>query len=89
MSLWKPTKYGPKRLELQWLNGCITSHDFICGCDEPAKHLLKVLIEKSGFDQKCLTFGDDPGTAAATTSDDLGIDQGDLELLFAEDDADG
>ncbi|AXQ66485.1 MAG: hypothetical protein [Anelloviridae sp.] len=89
MSLWKPPKYGPKRLELQWLNGCISSHDFICGCDEPAIHLLKVLKEKSGFDQKCLTYGDDHGTAGATTSDDLGIDQGDLELLFAEDDADG
>lgn len=89
MSLWKPTKYGPKRLELQWLNGCITSHDYICGCDEPSKHLLKILIEKSGIDQKCLTFGDDPGTAVATTPDDLGIDQGDLELLFAEDDVDG
>lgn len=89
MNLWQPTKYGPKRLELQWLNGCITSHDYICGCDEPAKHLFLLLAKKSGFDQKCLTFGDDPGTTAVGTTDDIGIDQGDLELLFAEEDVDG
>lgn len=91
MDIWKAPKYGPGRQELNWLNSCISSHDFICGCDDPAKHLLILLCQKSGFTeipkQKCLTSGDDHGDP---TEEDIGIGPGDLELLFAdheEDDA--
>lgn len=92
MSLWKPTKYGPERRELYWLNLCISSHDLMCGCDSPGSHLMLLLAKKSGYLEipkedllqatKCLTGGEE--TTTQEDGDDLGIDAGDLELLFAD-----
>lgn len=73
-------------------------HDCFCGCDEPGDHLLLLLAKKSGYFSitkkalkeatKCLTSGDDHTTTAGKDGDaqDIGIDEGDLELLFADPD---
>lgn len=86
MNFWKEPTYGPKRLELNWLNGCITTHDNICGCDTPAEHLLHLLAAKSGYllvkKQKCLTDGGEDKTTGK--DDDIGLDEGELDRLFAE-----
>lgn len=96
MELWKPTPYGPNRRELNWLNSCISIHDTFCGCDEPGDHLLLLLAKKSGYFSitkgalkeatKCLTSGEDHSTHVGKDGDqeDIGIDAGDLELLFAD-----
>lgn len=87
MNFWKEPCYGPKRQELNWINGCITWHDNICGCNEPAEHLLFKLAEKSGYllvkKQKCLTDGGE--TKDTGKDDDIGLEDGELERLFAED----
>ena len=71
-------------------------HDTFCGCDEPADHLLLLLAKKSGYFSirkgtlkeatKCLTSGEDHTTPDGKDGDDqdIGIDAGDLELLFAD-----
>lgn len=100
MELWRPTKYGPHRRELEWLNFCVGSHDMVCGCDDPAAHLMILLAKKSGYYQiskeniekatKCLTTGETTATTGEE-EEDLGFDAGDLEALFAdhEEDATG
>lgn len=87
MNFYKEPVYGPKRQELNWLNGCIIAHDNFCGCNTPADHLLWVLATKSGYSvvknqQKCLTTGTEETTGE---KDDFGLEEGELELLFAED----
>lgn len=99
MSFWKPTKYGPDRRELHWLNLCVHSHDLMCGCDEPGDHLLLLLAKKSGYLQikkealqtatKCLTTGEEiTYETTGEGEDDTGLEPGELDRLFAEDDDD-
>nr|UHS18457.1 MAG: hypothetical protein [Betatorquevirus sp.] len=94
---WKPTPFGPRERENQWINYCIQGHDQICGCDSPGDHLLYCLAERSGKlnisknileeSTKCLTThaGDD---AATGEQDAIDLLDGDLEKLFEEDIAD-
>lgn len=95
MSLWKPTKYGHSGREMHWLNLCIGSHDLMCGCDEPAEHLLILLAKKSGFlkiskealikSTKCLTSGEDlTHETTGEDEDETGLEPGELDRLFAE-----
>ncbi len=75
----KPPVYGPKALEQQFLNGIVTLHDGICGCNTPFDH-AKFLIEQT----KC------PGTSEETTlahGDVDNFDDGDLARLFDAADA--
>ena len=81
--------YSPKHLEQQWINGCIHLHDLCCGCTEPLKH-LKHLLNK---EEKCPPTTTDEGTTTAATggttaADEINIDAGDLEALFAATDED-
>lgn len=100
MELWRPTKYGHKQRELHWLNLCVKSHDLICGCDDPADHLLLLLAQKSGYlkisketlqkSTKCLTTGEDlTYETTGEEEDETGLEPGELERLFEEDDATG
>lgn len=88
MSFWKEPVYGPKRQELNWLNGCITMHDNFCGCNTPADHLINLLATKSGYqvvkNTKCPTGIKDTETTGK--EEDIGLDDGELERLFAEED---
>lgn len=66
---WKPTPYGPRGRDLQWLNATFGIHDLYCGCDNPPEHLLLSLLNHSGKlglqkqhiqnAQKCLGYGEE------------------------------
>ncbi len=80
-----------KGLQRQLLNTIVGNHDLVCKCNEPLTHVAALIFEDAkptNFTEKqkkiikqCL--GEDAGT---TTGEDLAIDGGDLEQLFAEDD---
>lgn len=77
--------YSPKHLEQQWINGCLHLHDLFCGCPEPVNH-LKHLLQK---EEKCHHSTEDAttstaATGGATAEDEINIDAGDLDLLFAD-----
>lgn len=85
----------PTRRELnQMINVCCGAHDLVCDCDEPTKHIFLHIFsngepyqvtKKQKLDiEKCLITTDADGTDIV---DDTGISPGDLERLFAEDDA--
>lgn len=85
----------PTRKQLnQVINVCCGAHDLVCDCDEPTKHILLHIFstgepyhvtKKQKIDiEKCLITIEENGI---DTADDIGITDGDLERLFAEDDA--
>ncbi len=91
-SKFKKTFYNTKGQEKQLLNGIFTQHDLICACPSPQSHVAWLLFkhctptdfteEEKQDIQKCL------GTSPTNTTggeDDAGIDEGELERLFAED----
>lgn len=83
--LLTPTIYSNKGLENNWVNLIWNSHDLICGCNNPWKHLADILARQGT--QLCLPT---ITTDAATSTDpdvieDDGIQPGDLDKLFEED----
>lgn len=95
---WKPTPYGPRGRDLQWINTCMGAHDMYCGCEEPPKHLLCILLQHSGklglqkkhikITQKCLGYGEEKedttdGTHGSTTVDTAVDDNIDIGDLDA------
>lgn len=88
-TLLKETVYSPKQLETHWINNIFHSHDLFCGCPKPLLHLLTVINRNSAAPKpeseipniQCLLTGE---TTMATTGDH-GIEEGELEKLFAED----
>ncbi|BAA93608.1 hypothetical protein TTMV3_gp1 [Torque teno mini virus 3] len=100
-TFWKPTPYGHRQKENNWINEIIHFHDNFCGCDEPIKHLIWKLahnapqlnIEKEDLQklQKCLPTTTTDGTTGedqhtdAADGDADNIDEGDLDRLFEED----
>lgn len=81
--------YSPRRLEQQWINGCIHLHDLCCGCPDPLKHLKHLLTKE----EKCPSTTTEETTSTketggTTTTDDVNIDAGDLDALFALTDED-
>lgn len=93
-SLWKQPQYGPKGLENCWHNLIYGTHDSICGCNDTTLHVLQILSKnnpkkptiKQLKEIKCLLTGDEDTTEETTGVD--GLEPGDLDLLFAADDAD-
>lgn len=87
----EPPCLKKRELSLQWLNGLVHIHDFICKCNKPLEHTLDTIItEEPNLRlpettkeklKKCLggTKEDTPG------EDDVGVGEGDLDALFAED----
>lgn len=82
--------FNNKKQQLQFINCCIGIHDLNCTCNNPGFHTLKLLAQQIGPElnqqdkntiKKCLG-GDEDGKPA----DVDGIDFGDLEKLFEEDD---
>ncbi len=78
MNGWKPTKYGLKAKETNWLNGTVTIHDTFCGCNEPMLHFIKALTNRGGLYtsepeelrkliEECLTTGTNGNTEKITT----------------------
>lgn len=85
-SVMQNTNFGPRALEIQWLNCIVTTHGMICGCEDPWNH-LKNTFENHKI--RCLFIGDKNTTDAAVNTGEEDaldyIDTGDLEKLFAQD----
>lgn len=81
---YKPTIYNKTSINHAWVNVIYSTHDLICGCEDPIAHLNDIVNK-----QKCL-----PSTATTTTGETTGIiteeengfDEGDLQKLFEESD---
>nr|QRG28982.1 ORF2 [Anelloviridae sp.] len=94
----EPVKYSSKQLEKQLTNAYIHIHDLACGCFDPIKHILQQLVEGK-IDTtispdtlqkiKCLLTedggGEEDNKLAVALTDDLGLNEGELEELFKED----
>lgn len=79
----KPSLYNGKGLENQLRNCMYNLHDLSCGCNTPRKHLTSILNP-----EKCHSTKED-GIHGDTNAFD-GVDEGDLDALFAlTDDAAG
>lgn len=94
---YKPPRYGPQGLELQFLNSMYTNHDLFCGCDDTLKHILSIFNKQNKANLsntkiqeiKCLLTGEttdsgDKDDGAAGVLD--AIDDGDLDALFEQSD---
>lgn len=87
MSLYmKNPEFGPRALQIQWINCIFTTHGMICGCEKPLQHLEDILKDQQ---VRCHFIGDpkeDTTTAAITTGNgEDHFDEGDLDRLFEED----
>lgn len=86
-SFLTPSVYSKNGLENQWLNSIYNIHDLMCGCNDCFKHLFEILKRKGNI--PCLpsitteddTTKDPNGDGAA----DAGLEDGELDRLFAED----
>lgn len=90
----QPSKYTtPRAQDNQLINSLYNNHDLQCGCDNANSHLTYLLIKNTQPTQ----FNKEEkkeiekwlGTIMDTTEEDTvdtGIDAGDLEALFAEED---
>lgn len=96
---WSKPKYGPRRQELNWINGTIAFHDSFCGCEEPILHLVNTALKNGGIfnfntktlKQICLstdadTTKEDGDNGDQDTGPEGNLDFGDLERLFDEED---
>ncbi len=97
---WQTPQYGVRGRELNWLQSTLQSHDCFCGCNNPIRHLIEVALKHGGvYDftvkdlkelTKCHDFtedhhGETTPDADAGTGEDIQLDVGDLEKLFAQD----
>lgn len=82
-------KYGPRQLELNWINSINHSHDLFCGCNDPLLHLL-ILYNKHGNAPKPEAEIKNikwliSGKENTGPEDELDFADGELEKLFQED----
>lgn len=87
---FKKITTSKRHQNLQWVNSMVNTHDLVCQCDEPLKHIIltirdqepniKFNKEESTKLQQWLTTGDDQDGDAID-----GLGDGDLERLFEED----
>lgn len=87
--MFSSPRFTTKQKEKSLINSYVTSHDLTCDCSNPAFHCALILLKHLGPElnqqdkqqlKKCL--GEETTT---TKEDDIGIDAGDLEALFAND----
>nr|AZK35859.1 hypothetical protein ORF2 [Torque teno mini virus 10] len=92
----QPSLYTtPNAQDNQLLNSLISNHVLCCGCKDPPSHLTYLLIKKcapTNFDEtEKQIIQQWYGTLPTTTTEageETGYDVGDLDALFAGDDAD-
>lgn len=96
--LWIPSPYKDKCMEIHLTNSLIHNHDLACGCRDPLKHCLILLLE-NGIDStlkeetkqkiKCLLLedgtGDEDKQIVLADPGDFDLDAGDLDALFTAD----
>lgn len=87
MSDFIAPNYTKKQLNLQMVNAYVHIHDLHCHCKSPLTHIIQQIQQQEPSIKQC----QDSTTAVAGGQDgDADIDHfgpGELELLFAEDDA--
>lgn len=84
-----PALYSNNGLENQWVNIVWNTHDIICGCNDCFKHLFEILKRKGSL--PCLpSTTEDAGTEDRNGDGaaDAGLEDGELDRLFAEDSPD-
>lgn len=96
---YKPTYFTKNAVQNQLLNTIVGNHDLICSCDQPMTHLACLIFEKAqptDFTEKqkkqirkCLGDGETAIPNGGGVEEDGGLTDGDLERLFAEEDATG
>ena len=79
--LWQPTEYGPRGMEIQWMNNIVTTHSLFCSCEKPWDHLNDILSQQK---IRCQFIGETATTTGADGDLDAFI-EGDLEKLFEGD----
>ncbi len=89
---FKPTYYNTKTKQLQWINNTVLTHDLICFCPEPTKHLILAIAERGEKIEvtkeekqkilQCLTTSEEITTVGDTPD---AIEELGLDALFAED----
>lgn len=96
--MFKPCIYKTEKQKSNaWMNAIYHSHDMLCGCDDPGKHLITTILKTDKWinltdDQRkiateCLLTEDGTTGAKDETDGDLGIDMlldNELEKLFSE-----
>lgn len=87
---WLPPQYGPRGMELQFYNSIHHNHGLSCGCNDTILHILYIINQQNSKTKlslkelkkiKCHLIGED---GDGEEDDQLGIDAGDLEQLFGE-----
>lgn len=87
MSDFVPPNYTKRQLNLQMVNGYVSIHDLICHCKKPLQHIIKQIEDQEPTIKKW------HATTTEETGDQDGekdtepFGEGELEALFAEDDA--
>jgi len=81
----QPTQYNGRQQENNWINFNIHFHDSFCGCPEPLTHLQHLLNERCRHFKDATTTTE---TGGIQEKDEIGIDDGDLERLFATENED-
>ncbi|BAB19325.1 unnamed protein product [Torque teno mini virus 4] len=82
---FKPTFYTPKSKGKALLNSVAHSHDLLCHCDHPLKHLCEIIFENEPELKLQLCHTTTAETGDSHTAGDDGFGEGDLDRLFAED----
>ena len=90
---FKPTCYNNRTKQLHWINNLHLTHDLICFCDSPTKHLILAIAEKEeqiivtkeekAKVLKCLSTTEE--TTIPTTNGEEDVQEIGLDALFAED----
>lgn len=87
MSDFVDPRFTKRQLNLHMVNGYVHIHDLRCHCKQPLQHIIKQIQEQEPTLQK---WQDTTTADAGKTVTEEDIDHfgpGELERLFAEDDA--
>lgn len=69
----------PRALETEWMNNIVSTHQLICSCEKPFKHLEHLLKQQ---DNKWRLTEEDTGKETTQNGDDDVFTEGDLNALF-------
>ena len=78
-------RISPKNKKIDWINHLVSTHNLICGCEQPLTHTIEEILDQEPNLPFACPSCRGTGTAAATTKEDDAFGDGDLEALFAGD----
>lgn len=86
MSDYVPPRFTKKQLNLQNVNTYVNVHTLTCDCQQPLQHIIKQIVQQEPSIKPWLATIVDTGDPA-TEKDIDGFEPGELERLFAGEDA--